>query len=153
MQLLLIKLLLTPLLMIAVSWAARRWGPRVGGLLAGLPLTSGPISIYLWVEQGPKFAATAASSSLLSLTPIAIFSIVYSRLAQRLQMPACALCGLGVFFVSLYFLQRLASGRLPLQVRIYPDRSSAGIWHAVSSSAMLLSFRLCSQLKPTMPNA
>jgi hypothetical protein len=107
-QLLLIKLLLTPLLMIAVSWAARRWGPGIGGLLAGLPLTSGPISIYLWVEQGPKFAATAASSSLLSLTPVAIFSIVYGRLARRLQMPACGLCGLGVFLVSLYFLQRLA---------------------------------------------
>ena len=51
-QLLLIKLLLTPLLMIAVSWAARRWGSGIGGFLAGLPLTSGPISIYLWVEQG-----------------------------------------------------------------------------------------------------
>jgi hypothetical protein len=48
-QLLLIKLLLTPLLMIAISWAARRWGPGIGGLLAGLPLTSGPISISLWV--------------------------------------------------------------------------------------------------------
>lgn len=45
MQLLLIKLLLTPLSMLAVSWAARRWGPGIGGLLAGLPLTSGPISI------------------------------------------------------------------------------------------------------------
>jgi hypothetical protein len=106
-QLLLIKLLLTPLLMIAVSWAARRWGPGIGGLLAGLPLTSGPISIYLWIEQGPRFAATAASSSLLSVTPVAFFSIVYGRLARRLQMPACALCGLVVFFVSLYFLQKL----------------------------------------------
>jgi hypothetical protein len=106
-QLLLIKLLLTPLLMIAVSRAARRWGPGIGGLLAGLPLTSGPISIYLWVEQGPKFAATAASSSLLSLTPVAIFSVVYGRLAQRLPMPACAFCGLAVFTLSLFFLQRL----------------------------------------------
>jgi hypothetical protein len=44
-QLLPIKLLLTPILMIAISWAARRWGPGIGGLLAGLPLTSGPISI------------------------------------------------------------------------------------------------------------
>jgi len=93
--------------MIAVSWSARRWGPGIGGLLAGLPLTSGPISIYLCIEQGPKFAAAAASSSLLSLTPVAIFSVVYGRLAQRLPMPACALCGLGVFLASLYFLQSL----------------------------------------------
>jgi hypothetical protein len=107
-QLLLIKLLLTPLLMIAISWAARRWGPGIGGLLAGLPLTSGPISTYLSVEQGPKFAASAASSSLLGLTPVAIFSVVYGRLAQRLHMPACALCGVGAFLLSLFFLQKLA---------------------------------------------
>jgi hypothetical protein len=68
----------------------------------------GPHLNRLWVEQGPKFAATAASSSLLSLMPVAIFSIVYSLLAQRLQMRPCALCGLGVFLLSLFFLQRLA---------------------------------------------
>jgi hypothetical protein len=48
MELLLIKLFLTPLLMLTISWSTRRWGPEIGGLLAGLPLTSGPISIYLW---------------------------------------------------------------------------------------------------------
>ena len=80
MWLLLIKLLFTPLLMVTVSWSARRWGPGIGGLLAGLPLTSGPISIYLWAEQGPGFAAAAAGNSLLSLTPVALFSVVYSRL-------------------------------------------------------------------------
>jgi hypothetical protein len=105
-HLLLIKLFLTPLLMLAVSWAARRWGPGIGGLLAGLPLTSGPISIYLFAEQGPGFAAAAASSSLLSLAPVALFSVVYSRLTDRLQMPACVFCSVTVFLVSLYFLQK-----------------------------------------------
>jgi hypothetical protein len=105
-QLLLIKLLLTPLLMFAVSWAARRWGPGIGGLLAGLPLTSGPISIYLCAEQGPKFAASAAANSILSLTPVALFSVVYSRLSDRQPMPTCALCGFGAFLLSLYCLQK-----------------------------------------------
>jgi uncharacterized membrane protein HdeD (DUF308 family) len=107
-QLLLIKLFLTPFLMVAVSWAARRWGPGIGGLLAGLPLTSGPISIYLCAEQGPSFAASAAANSLLSLTPVALFSVVYSRLSDRLQIVSCALCGFGAFLLSLYFLQKSA---------------------------------------------
>jgi hypothetical protein len=107
-QLLLIKLFLTPLLMFAVSWAARRWGPGIGGLLAGLPLTSGPISIYLCAEQGPAFAAAAAAHSLLSLTPVTVFSVVYGRLARRQPMPVCLLCGLGGFLASLYLLQEFA---------------------------------------------
>ena len=94
--------------MLAVSWAARRWGPGIGGLLAGLPLTSGPISIYLFAEQGPSFAGHAASSSLLSLAPVALFSVVYSRLTDRLQMPACVFCSVTVFLVSLCFLQKFA---------------------------------------------
>ena len=100
MQLVLIKLFLTPLLMVTVSWSARRWGPGIGGLLAGLPLTSGPISIYLCAEQGPGFAATAASNSLLSLTPVALFSIVYSQLADRVPMALFALASGGAFLCT-----------------------------------------------------
>jgi hypothetical protein len=108
MELLLIKLFLTPLLMLTVSWSARRWGPGIGGLLAGLPLTSGPISIYLCLEQGSGFAAAAASNSVLSLTPVALFSIVYSRLSDRLTIALSALASAGAFLLSLYVLQRAA---------------------------------------------
>ena len=108
MELLLIKLFLTPLLMVAVSWSARRWGPGIGGLLAGLPLTSGPISIYLYAEQGPGFAAAAAANSILSLTPVALFSVVYSQLADSLPMALAALASSGAFLLSLYVLQRVA---------------------------------------------
>ena len=106
MQLLLIKLFLTPLLMLAVSWAARRWGPGIGGLLAGLPLTSGPISIYLYAEQGPHFAASAAANSILSLTPVALFSVVYTRLSGHRQVVSCTLGSFGAFLLALYFLQK-----------------------------------------------
>jgi hypothetical protein len=105
-QLLLIKLFLTPLLMLAVSWAARRWGPGIGGLLAGLPLTSGPISVYLYAEQGPHFAASAAANSILSLTPVALFSVVYARLSGHRQVVSCTLGSFGAFLLSLYFLQK-----------------------------------------------
>jgi hypothetical protein len=107
-QLLLIKLILTPLLMLAVSWTARRWGPGIGGLLAGLPLTSGPISIYLCAEQGPAFASAAAASSLVSLTPVALFSLVYGRLCSRCSISVCGLSGAGIFLLSLFILQRSA---------------------------------------------
>ena len=55
-----LKALLAPLLILLATLAGRRWGPGVGGWLAGLPLTSGPVSLILALEQGPEFAARAA---------------------------------------------------------------------------------------------
>ena len=43
----LLKILLTPALIAVATLLARRWGPGVGGTLAGLPLTSTPVSIFL----------------------------------------------------------------------------------------------------------
>jgi hypothetical protein len=59
-----LKIVVTPLLMLLVSLAARRWGSLVGGLLSGLPLTSAPIAIYLVAEQGPAFTARVAAGGL-----------------------------------------------------------------------------------------
>ena len=59
-EILVLKLVVTPLLISAATLVARRWGPGVGGWLAGFPLTSAPVSVFLALEQGPDFAAGAA---------------------------------------------------------------------------------------------
>ena len=45
MLILAFKLFLTPLLIVSVTLAGRRWGTAVSGLLIGLPLVSAPISV------------------------------------------------------------------------------------------------------------
>ena len=65
MLFLLIKLFTTPALIWASTLAARRWGPVIGGGLAGLPFISGPASLFIAVQYGTPFAASAAASSLL----------------------------------------------------------------------------------------
>jgi len=50
----------------------------------------------LCAEQGADFAASAAGHSILSLTPVALFSLVYALLAQRLSMPAAIFPSLSV---------------------------------------------------------
>src|SRR2546422_11343874 len=83
MTLLFAKLVLTPLLIAAVTLAGRRWGPAVGGWLAGLPLTSGPVSVFLALEQGPGFAARAAVGTLAGLGGGGCFCLVDARLARQ----------------------------------------------------------------------
>jgi hypothetical protein len=55
--LLLLKLCLTPILIGGVSLAARRWDPSVGGWLVAMPLTSGPVALYIALDHGNAFAA------------------------------------------------------------------------------------------------
>jgi hypothetical protein len=83
MTLLILKVTLTPLLIALATLAARRWGPAVGGWIAGLPLTSGPVSVFLAVEQAPAFAARAACGTLLGLIAVAFFCVAYARSAKN----------------------------------------------------------------------
>jgi hypothetical protein len=82
-----LKLTLAPLLVAAATLAARRWGPRVGGLLMGLPLTTGPIFLLLAIEQGPRFAAAATVGILYGLAGLAAFAAAYAAVSRRTGWP------------------------------------------------------------------
>lgn len=73
-----LKLLLTPLIVGAVTLIGRRWGPRAAGLIVGLPLTTGPISVFLATEQGPRFAARAAGGAVNGLVATGCFCAVFA---------------------------------------------------------------------------
>lgn len=78
-----LKVTLTPLLIAAASLVQRRWGGLVGGLVAGLPLTSAPVSVFLAVEHGPAFAARAATSTLLGVIAMSAFCVAYAKASDR----------------------------------------------------------------------
>ncbi|EAW5085740.1 hypothetical protein FFD27_04620 [Salmonella enterica] len=88
MTLLFFKLVFTPVLMLLSTLASRKWGETVGGLLVGLPLTSGPISLFLALEHGKEFAASATTGSLTATIAQASFAVAYCRLARHGWMPA-----------------------------------------------------------------
>ena len=76
-MLLVVKLSLTPLLISGVTLAGRRWGLLVSGLLIGLPLTTGPISLFLALEQGIGFATKAAIGGLVGQASICLFWLTH----------------------------------------------------------------------------
>lgn len=78
MQILALKLVLTPLLIGGASLAARRWGPAIGGWLVSLPLTSGPVTFFLALDHGTGFAATAIVGSLMGLAAISGFTLAFA---------------------------------------------------------------------------
>ena len=109
------KLLLTPLLIAAATVAARRWGSTVGGLLAGLPLTSGPVSVFLAIEHGPAFATVAARATLLGLIGVAAFCIGYARTATVLGWFGSWAAGMALWSLAVL---GLSSARLSLSASV-----------------------------------
>jgi len=108
---LLLKLVLVPTFIAAVSLAGRRWGTTVSGWLIGLPFTSGPVAFFLALEQGNFFASKASEAIMLGIVSVFVFCLFYSRLALSLGWFQCALAGITVFFASTFLLDSVS---LPL---------------------------------------
>jgi hypothetical protein len=104
----LLKILLTPALIAVATLLARRWGPGVGGTLAGLPFTSTPVSIFLAIEQGPVFAATAARGTLLGLLSQAALCLAYSWSARRAAWWTSTAVGVSAFLVTTLLVERVS---------------------------------------------
>ncbi len=90
---LLVKLLLAPSFVVGASLTARRFGPRIGGLVAGLPVVAGPILLAYALAHGKAFAAGAAAGTLLGLVSLIAFVVVYGRLAGHLSWGASMIAG------------------------------------------------------------
>jgi hypothetical protein len=109
-RLTILKLILTPLLIAVATSASRRWGPVAGGWFAGLPLTSGPVSVFFALEQGAPFAAQAAQTTLLGMVAVVVFCVAYARAARVLPWPGAAAVGLGFYLLIVVLLSFISPG-------------------------------------------
>jgi hypothetical protein len=103
-MLLVLKIFLVPLLIAIVTLGTRRWGPRVGGWLSGLPTVAGPtLCFYAW-EQGPRFASRAAHATLIGLVAVPLFCLAYVYSARRGHWAASLLAGWATFLLGIAVL-------------------------------------------------
>jgi hypothetical protein len=145
--LLAVKIILSPLCVLAVSLAGRRWGLGVAGVLGGLPVVAGPILLIETVIHGDEFGAEAAGGTLLGLAALTAFVLVYSRLAQTAGPLRSLFCGWTAFLLAVAVLglfrpppglslvlvpsaSRSACGSCPLPSRCLraPNRPPAGTY-------------------------
>ncbi len=91
----LLKLLLTPALIIAATLLQRRWATLFGGRLVGLPLTAASSITLLTLREGEHFAVQTAIATLSGQLAIAAFCLGYARTALAHRWPialAVAVC-------------------------------------------------------------
>jgi len=103
------KLVLAPAFVVGASLAARRFGPRVGGLVGGLPVVAGPILLVFALEHGAAFAAQAAAGTLLGIVSLCAFIAVYARAAaMRVPWLASLLAGWAAFAAMTVLLDQVS---------------------------------------------
>ena len=114
MDTLVLKLVLTPTLIGTASLAGRRWGPAVSGWLVGFPFTSAPVALFLALNEGVTFAATAAAGTMAGTISQAVFSVAYGWLARRVGWPLCVAGSCLAFALSTLALRHLSLPLVPL---------------------------------------
>jgi hypothetical protein len=105
--LLALKLLVVPAFLAALSFAGKRWGPGVAGWLAGFPLSTGPVLLFLALERGDAFTAQAAMLALAATSSAIVFTIAYAWACTRLGWPGAIACAFTAWFATLPLLDRL----------------------------------------------
>lgn len=99
------KILTVPMVIVITSLLVKKFGAFVGGIFAGLPLFSGPISFFITLEQGTDFARIAAYNSLIGLIGCAVTALLYAWFAYfgckwwfALPSAVAGYFGVGYFF-------------------------------------------------------
>ncbi|WNC10617.1 hypothetical protein [Pseudomonas coleopterorum] len=111
-----LKLLITPLLMLSISIAAKRWGTHVGGLLSGLPVTSAVVMLFLSLEQGPGFVAMAVPGALAGVAAIQATYLFYLTVTRRLSAFLGCVAALAFYVVAALLMNWL--GSLPASIAV-----------------------------------
>lgn len=118
MNLLLLKLVLTPALIALASLAGRRWGHAVSGWIVALPLTTGPIVFFLALSHGAAFAADTAAGILAGGFSLAAFVIVYGRLASHWRWLPTLAAASTAFLATTALLRSFQLPILPLWISV-----------------------------------
>ena len=133
-----LKLFLVPCLIAAISVAGRRWGAAVAGALAGFPVVTGPILLFVAIEQGASFAAHASVGAINSVLCNIAFGIAYAWMSRSRSWLWSLLAGWLAYFIQIAlfnFLHFSAIGAAAITViglliasRLYPaDAANAPI--------------------------
>jgi hypothetical protein len=96
----LLKITLVPLVVWLASVAGRRWGHGATGWISGLPLIAGPISIFLALGEGPRFAADVAGYTLQTTAAAGLHCFVFAHAARRLRWFGALASGWAAFVLA-----------------------------------------------------
>ncbi len=115
-MLLLLKVAVPPVLVAAISLAARLWGPTVGALLIGLPWMTGPVLFFLALDKGVTFAVHACAGIELGVVCICAYLLAYAAMSAVTRWPTCLAAATTAFFGAAWTTHGIGIGLVPAAV-------------------------------------
>jgi hypothetical protein len=95
-----IKMTVTALFVTVATVIAERLGPTVGALVATLPVSAGPVYVFLALDHDAAFISASAVASLALNAATAICVTVYVVLAQRRALWISVILALAVWLAA-----------------------------------------------------
>ena len=93
MSILLLRLLLTPTLVVLVSYIQKRWGHALGGRVIGLPLSTGPFLILIYLMDGAGQTANATHGVVAGQIAVVSYCYIFTYVSWRKAWPIALLAG------------------------------------------------------------
>ncbi|MGI8527297.1 MAG: hypothetical protein ACR2K5_14200 [Pseudolabrys sp.] len=80
---LIVRMAVTAAFLLAATVIAERAGPLIGGLVATLPISAGPVYVFLALDHDAHFIGQSALGSLITNAINVVFALTYVLLAQK----------------------------------------------------------------------
>ena len=95
-----LKMAVTALFVSVATVIAERLGPTVGALVATLPVSAGPVYVFLALDHDAAFISMSAVASLALNAATAIYLTIYVLLAQRYTIWISASLAFAAWFAA-----------------------------------------------------
>jgi hypothetical protein len=122
-----VRMAVTAAFLLAATVTAERAGPLIGGLVATLPISAGPIYIFLAIDHGAHFVGQSALGSLVGNSINIIFALSYALLAQKRSL-ATSLIGTFALWLGLTWLTNHVEWTLPNAVALNVAVLAIALW-------------------------
>ena len=102
------RMAVTAAFLVAATTVAERAGPFLGGLVATLPISAGPIYVFLALDHDAPFIAASALNSLVGNGVTGLYALVYILVAQVRGPFASLVTTLGFWIVAIFVVKNFA---------------------------------------------
>jgi len=127
-SILLLRLLLTPTLVVLVSYIQKRWGHAIGGRVIGLPLSTAPFLILIYLMDGASQTANAAHGVVAGQIAVVSYCYVFAYVSWRKAWPIALLGGWLIASLADLTLVRLANTWLVGVIVVLVSATAIRFW-------------------------
>ena len=110
---LILKAIIVPIFIAIVTLVGRKWGHKVAGVLAGFPVVSGPIVVFVALDQGTVFGQQVALAAINGVFALVIFTTAFCWACTRGHLVPAIFIGVITWLLGALVIQEISPKLIP----------------------------------------